>query len=308
MMTRDELKKAMADLNYIASDDVVDASYSAICLRKPLLVDGPPGAGKTELAKTLAKITNSTMIRMQCYHGLEPSDILYDVDREKIASYQNMLAEKIKKMVDGLTWEAAVEKMEKGKFFSNEDFIIKRTVYQAIDPKDNRYKLLLIDEIDKASEKIEALLLETLAEFSMTIPELGTIYADPRNHPLVVITANKNRELGEPLRRRCIYLYIDYPSMETEINILVNKCRVPQQFAKDAAQLVQDMRHNAGMKKPPSISEVIDWVNAMYYNYGIAQIHVAYWEAIIRTGSTLAKSHDDLIKFKDYMHHLVEGK
>ena len=294
-LTPESIRQNFSSQGYIADDTIISTVFNALAINSPILVDGPAGVGKTELAKTIARMLSANMIRLQCYSGIGVNEVLYEMDASKIQSYTTMLDQHVKNIVHGKTWEEAVKTIETKKFFSSEDFLIKRPVLQAIDPDDNRFQLLLIDEIDKADEKIEAMLLEVLSDYSVSVPELGrTYHARPDMKPFVILTSNNVRELGEPLRRRCSYLYIDYPSIEVEQRIIHMKSQVPFDYAYDAACLMKDIRENVSMKKLPSNSESINFFHVMYHCYGLQKIDKSVYGNVLAQGvSLLAKYQSD---------------
>jgi MoxR-like ATPase len=246
---------------YIADETVATTVYLAASLEKPILAEGPAGVGKTELAKALALAMNTELIRLQCYEGLDEAKTLYEWMYPKQLLYTQMLRDKIGDIVTGATSLAdAVERIagQDDAFFSDQ-FLQPRPLLQAI--RAESQAVLLIDEVDRAEDELEAFFLEVLGEFQVTVPELGTITAAHR--PIVVLTSNNTRELSDALRRRCLYLGMDYPGADREAEIVAT--RVPEVDASLASQIaafVHELRE-LDLKKSPSISETIDWARAL---------------------------------------------
>ncbi|MEM1383655.1 MAG: MoxR family ATPase [Pseudomonadota bacterium] len=240
-MSLDGLRSRLAEAAYVASDELAMALHLAIALGRPLLLEGPAGVGKTEVAKALAAIENARLIRLQCYEGLDAAQAIYEWN------YQRQL----------LALRATEHTSEREVF--TEDYLLKRPLLEAI--SQSRAPVLLIDEVDRADEEFEAYLLEILAENQVTVPELGTIRATARPH--VVLTANGTRDLSDALRRRCLYAYIDYPDTATELEIL--RRRAPGLSARLAAQIVgvvQALRREE-LEKKPGVAEMLDWAAAL---------------------------------------------
>jgi len=253
--------ETLAIQQYIASDEIATVLYLAERLGKPILVEGPAGVGKTELGKAWSGITGREMIRLQCYEGLDESKALYEWEYAKQMLYTQLLRDKLHDLLAdaGTLTDAADRLAEEEDVFFSERFLLPRPLLQAIVAQEP--VVLLIDEIDRSDVEFEAFLLEVLSDFQVSVPELGTIRA--RHQPLVLLTSNNTRELSEALKRRCLYLYIDYPTVETELQIV--QLKVPDlgpELARQSVEVVHRLRR-LDLKKDPSISETIDWARAL---------------------------------------------
>ncbi len=252
---------ALNQEQYIASDDISTVVFLADKLGKPLLVEGPAGVGKTELAKAWSGAADKPLIRLQCYEGLDENKALYEWEYAKQMLYTQLLRDKLSDLLAAAdTLRQAADRLgEEDDVFFSERFLLARPLLAAL--LSDEPAVLLIDEIDRADAEFEAFLLEILSDFQVSIPELGTVTA--RHHPSVVLTSNNTRELSEALKRRCLYLFVDYPSHEAEMNIV--KMRVPEmedKLARQTVDVVQGLRR-LDLKKNPSVSETIDWAKAL---------------------------------------------
>jgi MoxR-like ATPase len=257
----EEIQANLADHQYIASDEIATVLYLGQELGKPVLAEGPAGVGKTELGKVWASATGRRLIRLQCYEGLDETKALYEWEYAKQMLYTQLLRDKLRDITGQVaTLSEAADRIaaEESVFFSDR-FLLPRPLLEALTSPEPA--VLLIDEIDRADTEFEAFLLEILSDFQVSVPELGTITA--RHHPLVLLTSNNTRELSEALKRRCLYLFLDYPTIEQEKDIVCLK--VPDlapQLAQQAVELVHELRQ-LELKKLPSISETLDWARAL---------------------------------------------
>ncbi len=271
-MTPGKLKEEMEKLGYISNEELVLTTYLALKMERPLLVEGAPGVGKTEIAKVLSDVFDTDLIRLQCYEGLDETKSLYEWN------YQRQLL-KIQ-----LSQNEHCSLQEKDLF--SEEFLLERPLLKAI--RADRKVVLLIDEVDKVDEPFEAFLFELLSDFQVSIPELGTLVA--KQIPIVVLTSNSERLLSDGLKRRCIYLYIDYPTVEKEMRIL--QARVPEageRLRREISHAVNIMRAEYDLNKKPSIAETIDWARALH-TLGIEELSE---DAINSTLNILLKNRED---------------
>ena len=246
---------------YIPSEEISTAVFLAERLGKPILTEGPAGVGKTELGKAWARATGRELIRLQCYEGLDESKALYEWEYAKQMLYTQLLRDKLQDILTGTAslGEAADRIAAEEDVFFSERFLLPRPLLRAI--RNEKPTLLLIDEIDRADAEFEAFLLEVLSDFQISVPELGTLTAKQR--PAVVLTSNNTRELSEAIKRRCLYVFIDYPSIETELRIVRRKIPdLAPGLARQAVEVVHKLR-DLDLKKSPSISETLDWAKAL---------------------------------------------
>ncbi len=257
----EKVEKSLGEQDYICDRKIATVVFLAQKLEKPVLVEGPAGVGKTELAKVVAAATGRNLIRLQCYEGLDEAKALYEWEYSKQLLYTQILKERFTEvMADATTLAEAAERVgrEDSVFFSDH-FIVARPLLHAITADEPT--LLLVDEVDKSDPEFEAFLLEVLSDFQVTVPEIGTISAVRK--PLVFLTSNNAREMSDALKRRCLHLYIDYPNEELEQRILATKVPgIDKRLIEDLVRMMHRLRE-LDLKKAPSISETLDWARAL---------------------------------------------
>ena len=279
----------LAGVDYIADPAIATSIYMAQSLGRPLLIEGRAGVGKTEIANVMAQLMDTKLIRLQCYEGLDVTTALYEWNYPKQLLWIKL---------DEQSGRSTEEREQQ--IFS-EPFLLERPLLAALTQKD-KAPVLLIDEVDRADEEFEAFLLETLSEFQVTIPEIGTIKAEHR--PLVILTSNRTRDLSDALRRRCLYLWIDYPDLEKELRIVRNKVKgIDEDLARQVCEFVRGARE-FGLEKVPGISETLDWANAMILlNYDNLEPDI-----IAQTLGALVKDADDLERFRtEAIEHIMQS-
>ena len=257
----EKVETLLGEESYICDRKIATVVFLAEKLEKPVLVEGPAGVGKTELAKVVAAATGRSLVRLQCYEGLDEAKALYEWEYSKQLLYTQILKERFTEVMAGTRTlaEAAQRVGQEDSVFFSEHFIVPRPLLHAITAAEPT--LLLVDEVDKSDPEFEAFLLEVLSDFQVTVPEIGTLQAVRR--PLVFLTSNNAREMSDALKRRCLHLFIDYPSEELERRILATKVPgVSDRLVEDLVAMMQRLRE-LDLKKAPSISETLDWARAL---------------------------------------------
>ena len=278
LTTIEDVQRAMFIQRYIADRSLATSVFLALKRRKPLLLEGEPGVGKTEIAKVLAAILDTKLIRLQCYEGIDVSTAVYEWNYTR-----QMLHIRLMEV-------AGINRQDELKEIFGPDFLIQRPLLQAIDPSNTQAPVLLIDELDRSDEEFEAYLLELLSDFQITIPEIGTIQA--KEPPIVIITSNRTREIHDALRRRCLYYWIDFPTLEKEYSIVLARMPgVPEQLARQVCAFVRELR-SADLYKAPGIAETLDWISSL-----LALDQMELVEGAVRdTLGALLKYQDDVLK------------
>ncbi len=276
--TIEDVQRAMFAQNYIADRSLATSVFLALKQRKPLLLEGEPGVGKTEIAKVLSAMLHTKLIRLQCYEGIDVNTAVYEWN------YTRQMLH-IRLMEAGGT-----NKQEELKAIFGPDFLMQRPLLQAIDPANLLPPVLLIDELDRSDEEFEAYLLELLSDFQITIPEIGTIQA--KEPPFVIITSNRTREIHDALRRRCLYYWIDFPTLDKEYSIVTARMpEVPQRLARQVCTFVRELRA-IDLFKAPGVAETLDWISSL-----LALQQTELLEGPVRdTLGALLKYQDDVLK------------
>ncbi|MCG8536304.1 MAG: MoxR family ATPase [Pseudomonadales bacterium] len=297
----EQIQSGFAKAGYICSDSIAMTMFLAYKLEKPVLVEGPPGVGKTELAKATASLLNWDLIRLQCYEGLDEAKALYEWKYGKQLLYTQVLKDKLGDLLKGTHGLAeSIDRLhEFGDIFYSEEFLEPRPLLQALMAETGT--VLLIDEIDKADHEFESFLLEMLSDYQISIPEIGTVKA--RRHPIVFLTSNNTRELSDALKRRCLHLYIPFPDAALERSII--QSRVPdvnEKLQQQLVEFVQEVR-KLDLKKQPAISETIDWARTLL----LLHTEALSAEVVESTLNVLLKHEDDISNVKDDMRNLLKA-
>ncbi len=277
----EQILKELEAARYVADHSLATVLFLANLLQKPVFLEGEPGVGKTELAVVLAKILDTDLIRLQCYEGLDASSAIYEWNYPRQLLHIKLVEQK----------EGATEELEQELY--SRKFLIRRPLLEAIVRSEERTQVLLIDEIDRSDEEFEAFLLEVLSDFQITIPEIGTIGA--KNRPMVVVTSNRTRDVHDALKRRCLYHWIDFPSVEKEYRIILTKePEIERRLAASLARFMQTLR-KADFRKKPGVSETLDWARALM------GLHVRCLDegVVMDTLGCVLKNKEDIRKFKE---------
>jgi MoxR-like ATPase len=276
--TIEDVQRAMFAQNYIADRSLATAVFLALKRRKPLLLEGEPGVGKTEIAKVLASVLDTKLIRLQCYEGIDVNTAVYEWNYTRQMLHIRLME------------ASGTNREEELKEIFGPDFLMQRPLLQAISPDNTQAPVLLIDELDRSDEEFEAYLLELLSDFQITIPEIGTIQA--KEPPIVIITSNRTREIHDALRRRCLYYWIDFPTLEKEYSIILARMpEVPERLAKQVCTFVRELR-SMDLYKAPGVAETLDWISSL-----LALNQMELVEGQVRdTLGALLKYQDDVLK------------
>ena len=285
-LTVNEVSEALAQHDYLADEGLTTSIFLALALRRPLLLEGEAGVGKTEVAKVLSRWTGGELIRLQCYEGIDVSQAVYDWD------YSRQLLHLRAAEASGEAQGVGTEALE-GQLY-NERFLLKRALLRAISPVAGPAPVLLIDEIDRADDEFEAYLLEVLSDFQVTVPELGVFRAE--RAPIVILTSNRTRDVHDALKRRCLYHWVEHPTFEREVQIV--RLRVPyvsETLARQVAAAVETLRE-LNLYKPPGVAETIDWATALG-RLGLSQLSDA---SVQTTLGTVLKYREDLERVQQH--------
>jgi MoxR-like ATPase len=277
-ITIEDVQREMFAQHYIADRSLATAVFLALRRRKPLLLEGEPGVGKTEIAKVLSAMLDTKLIRLQCYEGIDVSTAVYEWNYTRQMLHIRLME------------AGEANRQEELKEIFGPDFLIQRPLLQAIDASNVRAPVLLIDELDRSDEEFEAYLLELLSDFQITIPEIGTIEA--KEPPIVIITSNRTREIHDALRRRCLYYWIDFPTLDKEYSIVLARMpETPERLAKQVCTFVREIR-SADLFKAPGVAETLDWISSL-----LALNQIELVEGPVRdTLGALLKYQDDVLK------------
>lgn len=283
-----ETRERLAEARYVADEELATTLFLALRMQRPLFLEGAPGVGKTELARVLAELFDTALIRLQCYEGLDVHQALYEWN------YPRQLLT-VQALRDGGAAARSSELEGTLSTLYTEEYLLRRPLLQAIDAAHKRPPVLLVDEVDRADEEFESFLLELLSDFQVTIPELGSIRAETR--PIVILTSNRTREVHDALKRRCLYAWLDYPGLDKEVAIV--RAKVPglgSHLTQQVVQMVQDLRREE-LQKPPGIAETLDWAEALVH-LGVAELSPG---PVVATGGALLKHQTDLAFFRRWL-------
>ena len=285
-LTVSDVSAALAQNSYLADEGLTTAIFLSLALRRPLLLEGEAGVGKTEVAKVLSRWTGGELIRLQCYEGIDVSQAVYDWD------YSRQLLHLRAAEASGEAKGVGTDALE-GQLY-HERFLLKRALLRAIEPVAGPPPVLLIDEIDRADDEFEAYLLEVLSEFQITVPELGVFLAE--RPPLVILTSNRTRDVHDALKRRCLYHWVEHPSFEREVQIVrLRAPHVTETLARQVAAAVESMRE-LSLYKPPGVAETIDWATALG-RLGLSQLSEA---AVTATLGAVLKYREDVDRVQQH--------
>lgn len=278
LATIEDVQQAMFAQNYIADRSLATTVFLALKRRKPLLLEGEPGVGKTEIAKVLAAMLQTRLIRLQCYEGIDVNTAVYEWNYTRQMLHIRLME------------AGGINRQDELKDIFGPEFLIKRPLLQAIDAENATTPVLLIDELDRSDEEFEAYLLELLSDFQITIPEIGTVQA--KEPPVVIITSNRTREIHDALRRRCLYYWIDFPTLEKEYSIVLARMpEVPERLARQVCTFVREIR-SVDLYKAPGVAETLDWISSL-----LALNQMDLVEGPVRdTLGALLKYQDDVLK------------
>jgi MoxR-like ATPase len=278
LATIEDVQRAMFAQDYIADRSLATAVFLALKRRKPLLLEGEPGVGKTEVARVLAALLGTRLIRLQCYEGIDINTAVYEWNYTRQMLHIRLME------------AGSINRTDELKEIFGPDFLLQRPLLQAIDPNNTQAPVLLIDELDRSDEEFEAYLLELLSDFQITIPEIGTIRA--KEPPFVILTSNRTREIHDALRRRCLYYWIDFPTLEKEYAIILARMPgIPERLAKQVCTFVRELR-SVDLYKAPGVAETLDWIGSLL---ALQQLELV--EGPVRdTLGALLKYQDDILK------------
>jgi MoxR-like ATPase len=276
--TIEDVQRAMFSQSYIADRSLATTVFLALKRRKPLLLEGEPGVGKTEIAKVLAAILGTKLIRLQCYEGIDVNTAVYEWNYTRQMLHIRLME------------ASGNHQQEELKEIFGPDFLIQRPLLQAIDAANTVPPVLLIDELDRSDEEFEAYLLELLSDFQITIPEIGTISA--KEPPFVIITSNRTREIHDALRRRCLYYWIDFPTLDKEYSIVLARMpEVPERLARQVCTFVRELR-SMDLYKAPGVAETLDWISSLLALHQLDLVEGAVRDTL----GALLKYQDDVLK------------